>query len=278
MTQAEPHGNGGSARTDNPLHRRLFRFETGAQSHTGNVRTLNEDSFFVTEDKGSGGAWTIAMVADGMGGHSAGDRASHAIVDHVRSVGIPVSAPDLRARFEDRINRANEAILALSRNSDGMTIGSTMAALLTYGRQFACIWSGDSRVYRVRDHEIEQISRDHTEVQNLIDQGVLTAEEAKSWPRRNVITQAIGVMSPAPLEITQGLVEGEDRFVICSDGLTGHVSDPEIHEHVLAYDPQTACDALVDLTLERGALDNVTVLVVRCVPENGQVTDGARPL
>lgn len=245
------------------MQSRNYQFETGAITHTGSVRELNEDDYFIAP---TGGSWSIAMVADGMGGHEAGDLASHAIVDHVRSIGVPTSAPDLRARFEDRINRANEQILEISRNKNGATIGSTMAALLTYERQFACIWSGDSRVYRVRSGEIAQISRDHTEVQTLLDRGVITTEEADTWPRKNVITQAIGVMSPAPLEIDQGYVESGDAFLICSDGLTGHVSDEEIRDCVDGNTPQDACQALLDLTLERGAVDNVTIIVVRCIP------------
>lgn len=255
------------------MQSRNYQFETGAITHAGNVRELNEDDYYIAPEEGAakgealnGNAWSIAMVADGMGGHEAGDIASHAIVDHVRSIGVPVSAPDLRARFEDRVNRANEAILNISQEKNGATIGSTLAALLTYERQYACIWSGDSRVYRVRTEEISQISRDHTEVQQLLDRGAITAEEAETWPRKNVITQAIGVSSPAALEITQGYVEGGDSFVICSDGLTGHVSDDEIHECVKDAEPQDACQALLDLTLERGAVDNVTIIIVRCIP------------
>ncbi|MEM1046349.1 MAG: protein phosphatase 2C domain-containing protein [Pseudomonadota bacterium] len=245
------------------MHGQTFWFDTGAITHTGNVRTVNEDDYFVARNRGG---WMVAAVADGMGGHDAGDLASHAIVDHIQSIGIPTSAPDLRARFEDRVNRANEKIRDMSRDRNGATIGSTVAALLTYERQYACIWSGDSRVYLIRSGAITQVSRDHTEVQNLLDQGIISAEEAKTWPRRNVITQAIGVTSPAPLDIAQGIVERDDVFVICSDGLTGHVADEEIRDIAAGHPPQAACEGLVDLTLLRGALDNVTVVVVRCVP------------
>ena len=245
------------------MQSRKFSFETGAVTHAGRVRELNEDNYFIAPN---GGAWSIAVVADGMGGHEAGDLASHEIVDQMQSIGIPVSAPDLRARFEDRVNRANDAILDLSRQKNGVTIGSTLAALLTYERQYACVWSGDSRVYRISGGEISRLSRDHTEVQDLLDSGVITPEEARTWPRRNVITRAIGVGSPAPLEIIQGYIEGGDCFVICSDGLTGHVSDAEILDRVSGTLPQDACQALLDLTLERGAVDNVTIIVVRCIP------------
>ena len=244
-----------------------FRFDTGAVSHRGNVRSLNEDNYSVMRN---GGAWAIAVVADGMGGHEAGELASETIVESVNSIGVPTSAPDLRARFEDRINKANEAILELSRQKNGVTIGSTMAALLTYERQYACVWSGDSRVYLIRRSEILQISRDHTEVQDLIDRGVLTQAEAATWPRKNVITKAIGVTSPAPLEISQGHVEPDDIFVVCSDGLTEHVEPFEILENANDTEPQAACNRLLRLTLERGALDNVTIVIVRCAAQEVQ--------
>jgi protein phosphatase len=109
-----------------------------------------------------------------------------------------------------------------------------------------------------------QITRDHSEVQGLVDQGVLTPEEGRTWPRRNVITRAIGVSADPGLEIEKGVLADGDIFVICSDGLTTHVSDSEIHEQVATRRSQGACDDLVALSLQRGGNDNITVIVVRC--------------
>ena len=231
-------------------------FEVGAASHPGKVRSVNEDRFFVAADRG------VFAVADGMGGHEGGALASAAVVDHLSSIASPASASDLLAQLEDRIIRANAQLHAIVQER-GAVLGSTVAALLTHGDHFACLWSGDSRVYLVRARCIRQVSRDHTEVRDLVDKGILTAAEAKTWPRRNVITRAVGVRAQAELELEHGTLEGGDVFVLCSDGLTGHVEDDEILDAVQRASPQSVCDALVDLTLQRGATDNVTVVVVR---------------
>lgn len=229
-------------------------FCVGSASHVGCVRQINEDRCFVAADLG------IFAVADGMGGHEAGEIASAAIVEALASIGRAVSAADLLARLEDRVVRANAAVHALGQRRGG-TIGSTLAVLLAYEGDFACLWSGDSRVYRIRDGAIRQLSRDHTEALALLEQGLLSPEQARTWPRRNVITQAIGVRAEPELEIEHGVLQPGDRFVLCSDGLTGHVEDHEILDLTLASEPQVACDALVALTLERGARDNVTVVI-----------------
>lgn len=230
--------------------------EVGAASHPGKVRSENEDRYFVAGDRG------VFAVADGMGGHEGGSLASQTIVDELASIASPASASDLLAQLEDRIVRANATLQAIVQER-GVVIGSTIAALLTHGDHFACLWSGDSRVYLVRGRGIRQVSRDHTEVRDLVEKGILTPEEAKTWPRRNVITRAVGVRAEAELELEHGTLEDGDVFVICSDGLTGHVEDDEILNAVQRSAPQPACDALIQLTLERGATDNVTVVVVR---------------
>ena len=114
--------------------------------------------------------------------------------------------------------------------------------------------------------KIEQLSVDHTEVQELVTDGKLTAEEARAWPRRNVITRAIGAYDNPELEMTDGILRSGDIFLICSDGLTNHVADQEILALATSNPPQRACDLLVDLTLDRGATDNVTAVMVRFDP------------
>src|SRR5262249_1875039 len=153
-------------------------------------------------------------VADGMGGHDAGEVASSSIVEHLESIGIPSSAPDLRARFEDRVITANREIRELSHKNGGV-IGSTLAALLAFESQYACMWAGDSRIYMFRNGKLSQLSRDHTEMQDLIDRGLLTREEAVGWPRRNVVTRAIGAVDDPALDIAHGLIHPEDSFLIC---------------------------------------------------------------
>lgn len=238
-----------------------FQFQSYGVSHPGCVRQLNEDRHLMAPRSG------LWIVADGMGGHDAGEVASTAIVEHLSTIGVASSAPDLRARFEDRIERANAEIWALSQARGGATIGSTMAALLVFDHQFACFWLGDSRVYLLRDGALSQLSRDHTEVQELIDRGLLTPEEAKSWPRRNVVTAAVGVNREISIDMELGQIRAGDVFVLNSDGLTAHVSDAEIREAALDNDPESACGLLLNTVLERGGTDNVTIVVVKCLPQ-----------
>ncbi|HKL69588.1 PP2C family protein-serine/threonine phosphatase [Salibaculum sp.] len=235
-----------------------YRFETGAVTHSGCVRDHNEDRFLAASEQG------IWLVADGMGGHFGGDLAAQMIVDRAESVSRASSAPDLNARFRDRIVQANQDIRDHSARNDGATIGATLATLLIHESNFAGIWCGDSRLYRLRDGALTQLSRDHTEVQELLDSGAITAEQAETWPRKNVITRAIGVEAEADLDHVSGDLRDRDTFLLCSDGLTGHMADDEIAAIMRGRSSQAACDALLEETLQRGASDNVTLIIVRC--------------
>ena len=244
-----------------------FEFDTGGASDKGCIREQNEDRFLT---KPSSGVW---VVADGMGGHEAGDYASQTIVDSVGSIGFPASAPDLQARFVERIERAHEDIQARSRELNGATVGATLVAVLAFEENFACIWSGDSRIYLLRDDEMRQVSTDHTEAQELLAAGSITPEEAENWPRKNVITRAIGVSSKPRLDEIYGVLRPDDVFLLCSDGLTEHVEDHEIDDAMRLGDAQKTCDDLIQMTLDRGARDNVTVVVVRCLSQNPTETE-----
>lgn len=238
----------------------FFTFITGTKSDVGCIREVNEDSFLARPDYG------LWVVADGMGGHAAGDYASQSIVRELNSIGVPGSGDDLQARFMERLVQANDQIFKHSIELDRGTIGATVVALLVHGSDYACIWSGDSRIYRYRDGVLEQQTRDHTEVRMLLEAGSITQEEADNWPRKNVITRAIGVTEVPECDVMGGGLEMGDMFLLCSDGLTEHVEDHEIAQAMLAYPPQEACDHLIELTLSRGAKDNVTVVTMSCMP------------
>ncbi|MET3518229.1 serine/threonine-protein phosphatase [Mesorhizobium sp. M4B.F.Ca.ET.215.01.1.1] len=245
-------------------------FESFGVSHKGCVRDLNEDSYLVEPRTG------LWVVADGMGGHDAGEVASASIVDHLATIGIASSAPDLRARFEDRLSRANAEIRGIS-EARGITIGSTFAALLVMDGRFACLWAGDSRVYLVRNASISQISKDHTEVQELLDRGMISAAEALTWPRRNVITHAVGVSDDVVIDYQQGETMPGDIFVLNTDGLTAHVSDAEIEAAVLSAAPQAACENLLETVLARGGTDNVTIILVKIGDRRNGQAAGPHP-
>jgi len=239
-------------------------FRSASASDVGKRRALNEDAALARPEIG------LWAVADGMGGHGGGDVASRALVEALEEVPAPASASELLDAFEARVGAVNGALRDLARREGRAVIGATLAALLIYGGHFACVWCGDSRVYLLRAGALRQLSHDHSEVQDLVDRGILDKAEAKSWPRGNVVTRAIGAADQAELEIVDGPAESGDRFLICSDGLTAHVEDGEIATHLAGADPQAICDGLIALTLERGAVDNVSVVVVFC--EESEVT------
>lgn len=232
-------------------------FTCGWASDKGRIREVNEDACFVSPGLG------VWAVADGMGGHEHGKLASEVVVSELSKVQPAATAMELRDRCEGALVTANQRMRTIASANGGGVIGSTVAMLLVFDAFYACVWCGDSRIYLVRGGEIGMLTRDHTELADLVAQGVLSAEEAQRWPRRNVITRALGVAEEPELEMSSGPLEPGDTFVLCSDGLTAHVSSPEILEAVGAMAPQEACDHLVSQTLTRGATDNVTVVVAR---------------
>jgi len=253
------------------MHNEISSFESGAATHVGKVRQQNEDNYIVAAQSG------IWAVADGMGGHEAGDVASHTVVEELGLIAPASSASELLAACEAHMVNANSRLKRLADVRGFAVIGTTVAMLLIYEGVFACVWSGDSRIYRVRGSQIAQLSVDHTEVQELVDEGTLSAEEARTWPGRNVITRAIGTYDSPELEIINGSLEPGDVFIICSDGLTNHVENHEILAAASGNPPQRACDLLVEMTLDRGATDNVTVVMVRFDPNSSMAPpDAAR--
>jgi protein phosphatase len=199
-----------------------------------------------------------------MGGHGGGDLASATVVSALAALEPPASAAEFLREFETCIADVNEELRAYGRNHDQSLVGTTLVAVLIFDHRYACIWCGDSRAYLLRDGQLRQISRDHSEVQELLDQGAITAEQAKTWPRRNVVTRALGAYDQVELEIVDGPTGPGDRFLLCSDGLIGHLSDAEIAQALADANPGKACERLVQLTLQRGASDNVSVIVIDC--------------
>ncbi|RFB76364.1 PP2C family protein-serine/threonine phosphatase [Methylovirgula sp. 4M-Z18] len=236
-----------------------LRFETAAITHPGHVRQVNEDSIFAD---GGRGIW---VVADGMGGHRDGNVASSMIAEAARNTGRAASLMDFTEAFRSGIDAVNLKLLARSNGERQEIVGSTVAALLIQDAHYCCLWAGDSRCYLVRAGKIRQVSRDHTEVQELLDRGVLSPAEAAIWPRRNVITRAVGAIDDFQLEHATGVVKLGDCFVLCSDGLTGHVNDDEILARSRALSADQASRELLELALARGGKDNISVVIVNVV-------------
>ena len=231
-----------------------YQFTTATATHPGRVRKVNEDSVYADAKRG------IWLVADGMGGHRDGGVASAMIVEAVvrNSAGH-----DMMSGLFASVYEVNQDLLQRSNGVHENIIGSTLVAVIVEGQNYTCLWAGDSRCYLVRAGAVKQLSQDHTEVQELLDSGAISQQEAKTWPRRNVITRAIGVDHNLKLDAVSGEIEYGDCFILCSDGLTGHVNDAEILERSSKATPEAACTELLDLALERGGKDNISIIVAQ---------------
>ncbi len=230
---------------------------SAACTHVGLVRGHNEDSFL---DRPDIGLWA---VADGMGGMTAGDAASQAVVAALSGIAGPLEAPALIGEVRRRIGAVNAELRRMAhRRGPDVTIGTTVAGLVVHSGHFACFWAGDSRVYRHRGGELDQLTRDHSLVQDMVDAGLLLPDEAERHPHASVIQRAVGVDDDLKLDWVHAPVEPGDIFLLCSDGLTRMVADSEL-EAALGQDCiERACGTLLALTLDRGARDNVTMVLV----------------
>ncbi|HWE47073.1 MAG TPA: protein phosphatase 2C domain-containing protein [Caulobacteraceae bacterium] len=227
-----------------------------ARTHVGCKRKVNEDAVL---DRPDLGLWA---VADGMGGHKAGDVASAMIVERLGSASLNGDLPDRIEEVRRRLHDANSRLIEL-RTDEQSTIGSTVVVLAVERSAFACLWAGDSRAYRLRGGELTQITRDHSLVQDLVDVGELRPEDARGHPNANVITRAVGASRPLEIDLVAGEVHSGDVFLLASDGLTKVVDDRELATHLRAPEPNVCADHLLAMTLERGAPDNVSLIVLR---------------
>jgi serine/threonine protein phosphatase Stp1 len=231
-------------------------FEHVSRTHVGCRRTRNEDAVIECP---AAGLWA---VADGMGGHEAGDLASMTVVEALvecTSGGKPGLRQVLMA-----LELANARLADLSRSKfNGRTIGSTVVGIIFDGSEFHCFWAGDSRAYRIRDGRIEQLTRDHSVVQDLVDAGKLSLEEAKTHPDSNIITRAVGVSDVLDAETLSGEVLPGDTFLLASDGLTRLLGDEELLAEIDGKDLNQGASRLLELSLERDAPDNVSLAIVR---------------
>ena len=224
-------------------------------SHVGLVRKVNEDA---TLDRPDIGLWA---VADGMGGHSAGDLASQMLVEALGRLRPQRDLSTFVEFAEHSILAVNERLLELSRLRR-QVIGSTIVTLLACGRHCAFLWAGDSRLYRLRDGRLEQLSTDHSQVERYVQMGLLARENVHLHPDANLITRAVCASEPLYLDCDMAELRAGDRFLLSSDGLDKHVTAREIAQDLRQHDLQRAADHLVDLALERGGTDNVSVCLV----------------
>lgn len=243
-----------------------------ARSDVGLLREINEDAAYA-------GPRLIA-VADGMGGHAAGEVASAVAIAALATLDRDTpSEEDPRELLRGAIFEANGRVrdmVASDRELDGM--GTTVTALLVDRTQFALAHIGDSRAYLIRAGVLTQVTRDHTLVQRLVDEGRITAAEAGVHPQRALVTNALQGQEKLDLDLSVHDLVAGDRYLLCSDGLSGVVSDATMREALLLPDPRHAVDRLVELALRGGAPDNVTCVVadvVEAAQTSALVVDGA---
>jgi serine/threonine protein phosphatase PrpC len=233
-------------------------FECVSRTHVGLRRKVNEDSVLVRPGRG------LWAVADGMGGHDAGDVASATVTEALMRLPIVYGLDDLVESAIATLVRVNHQLIALAAsNGAARTIGSTVVGLAVADGEFRCFWAGDSRAYRVRGARIDQLTRDHSLVQDLVDAGMLDPREAEGHPNANVITRAVGVVEQLKVDVVSGDARPGDQFLLASDGLTRLVDDDELATELTSRPAEEAADRLVDMVLDRGAPDNVSLVIVR---------------
>ncbi len=241
-----------------PSHRApAFGVRSVARSHAGLVRRINEDRAL---DRPDAALWA---VADGMGGQAGGAEAANRVIDALAAVDHGFSGP----AFLDDIAGALQGVNRSLHEAAGPAGGSTVVALLIHEGHYACIWAGDSRAYRLRGGVLQTITRDHSVVQQMVDRGTLTEAERRAHPRGNVITRAIGVRPRVELDRRTAAVADGDLFLLCSDGLPTCVTDDEIAQILGGADLDRAADRLLALALERGAPDNVSLVLIAVDPD-----------
>jgi protein phosphatase/serine/threonine-protein phosphatase Stp1 len=227
-----------------------------SSTHTGTVRARNEDRFLVRSDMG------LWVVADGAGGHSGGDVAAARIISDLDALESGATALE-PARIATVVENTHRTLLDQARTSGVDAMASTIVVMVLGGSGIDCLWAGDSRLYRYRRSTLEQMTEDHSLVQELVKSGEITRHEAERHPRRHVITRAVGAPAGAfALETVRIAPEPGDIYLLCSDGLCKALNDDEIAAILARPQAQPMADALMAAALARQASDNVTAVVV----------------
>jgi protein phosphatase len=242
--------------------------DPAVRSEIGHVRSGNEDSAFAGP--------RLLAVADGMGGHAAGEVASRVAIRALAPLDDDEAGADIGGLLREALSDANDQLRTMSGNDRSLRgMGTTVTAMLASGRRLGLAHIGDSRAYLLRAGELTQITRDHTYVQELVDAGEITADEAGSHPKRNMLMRALdgGESVDAEVRVREAMLG--DRYLLCSDGLTGVISDETLASVLRTGRPAEAADKLVELALKAGGPDNITVVVADVVELS---SDDVRPM
>ena len=243
----------------------------------GRRRESNQDSLLVAPERG------VYAVADGMGGHAAGEVASHIAIEALSETlvtdsldGEEIDAQEVANRLENAFIEGNRRICdSVVSRGEWRGMGTTIVALITLGHRAVIGHVGDSRAYLLRDGTLRRLTNDHSWVSEQVRMGLMTDEEAHRHPMRNIVTRALGNRPALDVDISEADVRPTDVFLLCSDGLNSMLTDNEIHEALSrnAADPEAACRELIDQANHKGGEDNITVIVCRLTSGDG---DGAK--
>lgn len=234
-------------------------FECVSRTDVGLRRKVNEDSLLVRTERG------LWAVADGMGGHDAGDVASLKVTESLLDLPVSDSLDLLVDNAVAALKQVNADLIELAGAESQRSIGSTVVGLAIADGQFRCFWAGDSRAYRLRDRQIVQLTRDHSLVQDLVDSGMLQPDEAVDHPNSNIITRAVGVAQELNVDTVSGDVKPGDQFLLATDGVTRLISDEELALELSSNRPADAARKLIDTVLSRGAPDNASLIITKIV-------------
>ena len=224
-------------------------------SHPGTVRTRNEDAFV---DRSDIGLWA---VADGAGGHDAGDVASAAAVAALAAIPAGLSAAEVLAQVRLRLDAVHGDLQRRAASSaNGAIAATTVVVLMARGDHFACLWAGDSRAYLLRDGAMSQVTHDHSLVQEMVESGMLAPDEAEGHPQANIITRAVGSQDALELDKVTGRLQPGDMLLLCTDGLFKALRESEIAQMLVAGNGP---ERLLERAIQAGARDNVTALVIQ---------------
>lgn len=227
-----------------------WRLQSAARTHIGKVRTVNEDRILDCPEQ------RLWAVADGMGGHSRGDRAATGVV---RALASLTSEVITSRAIGQALNAANDEILAHS--LQGETCGSTVAGLHIESGLCTLFWAGDSRIYRLRHKRLQLLSHDHSYVQQLTDAGLISPDDARSHPQANVITRAVGIGPHLEIDYAVCELMDGDIFLLCSDGLSSLIDDKRI-AGLMRSDLNATATWLLEAALEAGGTDNISLILV----------------
>ena len=250
----------------------IIHWQIANQSHCGNVRKVNEDALLVQP------GYPLFTIADGMGGHAAGDIASQMLIDELTALQLKPTLPGATEQVNDALLTCNNKILDYSASTlDGKTAGSTVVAMLSRLNQATCLWAGDSRLYRHRDAQLEQLTEDHSYVAELVKSGQLAPEDAINHPNANIITRTVGAEPDLQLDKIHFEVKPGDTYLLCSDGLYNEIDAADLQQALAAEDIFRSADSLLNLCLRGKARDNVSFIIARAL-EQGEGEESTEPL